>query len=286
MIDGLRLAGPIVLALAAAFFLNWRAVRWGLDPPAFESGWAGRRLLAALLIAGVLWLGIFLPLASLGGPPPDPSTISRPQLFLLHLVFLATMVGWYALGFAGAPPSARAASAGPEPPGRRFARQFGVATPSPLTELGIGLAAGLGAWLAVIVILVLVGFLIWTVGGEAALPQEPPAMVPWIAALPLGLRLALSASAGFAEELFFRGFLQPRTGVAFSTVLFVIAHAGYGQPLMLLGVSLLSLIFAALVRWRQNVWPAVVAHAVFDVLQLTVVIPKALELLEGPSLPL
>jgi membrane protease YdiL (CAAX protease family) len=127
----------------------------------------------------------------------------------------------------------------------------------------------------------MLGALIWALGGEDALPQEPPALVPWIAALPIGLRLALSVSAGFAEEIFFRGFLQPRAGITFSTVLFVMAHVGYGQPLMLVGVTLLSLVFAALVRWRQTIWSAVVAHAVFDALQLTVVIPKALEFLEG-----
>ena len=37
----------------------------------------------------------------------------------------------------------------------------------------------------------------------------------------------------------------------------------------------------ALVRWRQNIWSAVVAHAVFDALQLTIAIPKALEFLQG-----
>jgi membrane protease YdiL (CAAX protease family) len=79
------------------------------------------------------------------------------------------------------------------------------------------------------------------------------------------------------EEAFFRGFLQPRAGIALSTGLFVLAHAGYEQPLMLVGITLLSLLFAFLVRWRQNIWPAVVAHAVFDAVQLLIVVPTALE---------
>ena len=81
------------------------------------------------------------------------------------------------------------------------------------------------------------------------------------------------------EETFFRGFLQPRVGIALSTALFVLAHASYEQPLMLVGITLLSLVYGFLVKWRQNIWPAITAHVLFDAVQLTVVIPKALELL-------
>jgi membrane protease YdiL (CAAX protease family) len=49
---------------------------------------------------------------------------------------------------------------------------------------------------------------------------------------------------------------------------------------MLVGIGLLSLAFAYLTRWRQNIWPAVIAHALFDAIQLLVVVPFALRLLE------
>jgi membrane protease YdiL (CAAX protease family) len=75
------------------------------------------------------------------------------------------------------------------------------------------------------------------------------------------------------EEVFFRGFLQPRAGVLFSTGLFVLAHVGYGQPFMLVGVALLSLLYADLLRRRGNVWVPIAAHAVFDLVQLLVVVP-------------
>ena len=45
---------------------------------------------------------------------------------------------------------------------------------------------------------------------------------------------------------------------------------------MLVGVTLLSLTFAFIVRWRQSIWAAIVAHAVFDAIQLLFVIPWAL----------
>ena len=50
---------------------------------------------------------------------------------------------------------------------------------------------------------------------------------------------------------------------------------------MLVGITLLSLIYAFLVRWRQNIWPAIAAHALFDAVQLLVIIPAALKLLES-----
>lgn len=229
-----------------------------------------------MLLGIVFWLGVFLPLTTLGEPQPDLSSISRAQLFLLHGIFLLTLACWYLLGYATSSRSERSKQAG-------FGRQLGLRSPAIWRDLGIGLVAGVGAWVAVLLVLIALGVVIWALGGEDALPREAPAIVPWIAALPIGLRLALSASAGFVEEIFFRGLLQPRAGIAFSTALFVMAHVGYGQPLMLVGVTLLSLVFAALVRWRQNIWSAVVAHAVFDALQLTVVIPKALEFLQGTS---
>ena len=51
------------------------------------------------------------------------------------------------------------------------------------------------------------------------------------------------------------------------------------QLLMLVGITVLSVIYGALVRWRQTIWPAIAAHTLFDSLQLLVVIPTALELL-------
>ncbi|MFQ5525738.1 MAG: CPBP family intramembrane glutamic endopeptidase [Thermoanaerobaculia bacterium] len=293
----LIVVATVVAAAAAVVFVDRRTARSGLLPPGFRSSIPGtpsvRRILAGLLLVTVFWLGIFLPIASLGGPESDLSGVSRAQLFLLHAVFLGALGCWYALAFVATEPAGSVVpSSGPETAtagsrqGTRFGRQFGLTAPNVLRELGIGLAAGIAAWIAVLMILLLLGLMIWKFGGEEALPRQPPAIVPWIAALPIVLRVAISLSAGFAEEIFFRGFLQPRAGVAFSTFLFVLAHAGYGQPLMLVGVTLLSLVFAGLVRWRQNIWAAVVAHAAFDAIQLLVVIPMALKFLEAaPLLP-
>ncbi len=280
----IKVVAPAVLAVLAVLYLDRSMALRGLLPPGFSASrdtgdawsFALRRALAAALLAGLFWIAVFAPLATIGQAPPDLTGVAWPSLFLVHAMLLVVLVLWYFLGFWGLGSGA----------GSGWSRQFGLAAARPAVEIGLGAAAGVAAWLGVLAVLVILGLLITTLGGADVLPQEPPAIVPWMVGLPVAVRLALSASAGIFEELFFRGFLQPRSGVLFSTVLFVLAHAGYQQPLMLVGVTLLSLIFAFLVRWRQSIWAAVVAHAVFDALQLTVVIPRAIDLLEsGVELP-
>lgn len=164
--------------------------------------------------------------------------------------------------------------------GRQLLAQFGFLTPHLPAELGLGVVLGVGAWLAVIAAMVILALGTLAVGGQESLPQAPPTMVPFLAGLPVLVRLLISLSAGVVEEFFFRGFLQPRVGIGLSTALFVLAHFSYGNPFMLVGITVLSLIYALIVRWRQSIWAAIVAHALFDAVQLLVMIPYALRLLE------
>ena len=69
-------------------------------------------------------------------------------------------------------------------------------------------------------------------------------------------------------------------GVLVSTALFALAHLGYGQPFMLVGVTLLSLLYAELRRRRGSVWAPIAAHAIFDLVQLLVVVPLVATALE------
>lgn len=213
-------------------------------------------------------------------PPPSPpvpllSTDGEP----------APAFGGPGQALAGGGPEQALAGGQPEqappPPfrlGRQLVSQLGLRAASVPSEVTIGLVAGLLAWGVVLAALLALALAVWAVGGERALPK-PSAIVPWIAALPVVIRLMVSLSAGVVEETFFRGFLQPRIGITLSTAFFVLAHVSYGQPLMLVGITLLSLIFAFLVRWRQTIWPAIAAHALFDGIQLLVIIPIALRML-------
>lgn len=266
-----------MLAAVTVVAIDRLMERRGLLPTLFHN--EVRRIAASLLLFLTLWGTVFAAVGLLGTPTPvDFQAPPTPQLFVVHLILLVTLAIWYGLGFVGGE-----VGAGVDPARTSLPRQFGLRVPSIATELGLGVLCGIAAWVVVLTILVGLGALVWALGGEDALPQEAPPIVPWIASLPVALRLAVSASAGFAEELFFRGFLQPRIGVALSTALFALAHLSYDQPTMLVGVTLLSLTFAWIVRWRQSIWAAIVAHAVFDAIQLLVVIPWALRHLEPGS---
>lgn len=287
----------VLLGVGAAFVFDRMCLARGLQPPGFRVPW--RRVLAGAVVAFLLALGIFAPVTvvSLGGgkAEPDLSQVRTPQLFGFHFLMLATMGLWFLLGFAGerARPTVAVPEIevfGEEPPappppqvplGRQLLAQFGLLAPSVPREIGLGLVLGLGAWVAVLLALFGVAAVMVAMGGEDALPKQPPAMVPFIAGLPIGVRVLISLSAGVVEEGFFRGFLQPRIGIALSTAFFALAHLSYGEPFMLIGITLLSLIYALIVWWRQNLWPAMAAHALFDGLQLLVVVPSVLRFLQG-----
>jgi membrane protease YdiL (CAAX protease family) len=319
MLPLLRIAVPLVLAFGVALALDLMSDARGVLPPGFRVFW--RRGLATLAVTLLLAVGVFAPLGALGtaDTAPEPSAISTPQLFLLHALMIATIGIWFLLGFAGRDARPRPAlvevpserldpsdplalgeePAVPEPAfvpppepvlpppprlslGRQFAAQFGFlpATTIP-REIGLGLLLGIGAWVTVLLALMGVAGVLWAVGGESAVPKAPPALVPLIAGLPIWVRFLVSLSAGVVEESFFRGFLQPRVGILLSTACFTLAHLSYGQPFMLVGIALLSLIYGLLVKWRQNVWPAIAAHALFDGVQLLVIVPAALKMLQG-----
>jgi membrane protease YdiL (CAAX protease family) len=319
------LTGPLAaaLGLAAALALDRLCAARGLLPPGFREPW--RRMLAGLIVAAFFAAAVFLPLAAavtgVAIEPPNLSKIDTFQLFELHLIMIAVLAMWLLLGFAGrvaqvrrqpvaAPAPVLPAphplgweeiqgdvgiqpleSPPPAPPpvvvplGRQLLAQLGFLAPDVPREIGLGLSLGLAAWLAVLTALIVIAGVLIALGAKDMVPQQPPALVPLIAALPFGVRLAVSLSAGVVEETFFRGFLQPRVGIVLSTAFFALAHLSYQQPFMLVGITLLSLIYAFLVRWRQSIWAAIAAHALFDGVQLLVVVPMVLKLLHGTAGP-
>lgn len=264
----------IVAALAVATALavdRWTEAR-GFLPPGFRQPW--RRVAALAVLASIFFLGIFLPVGLVGleRAPMNAEDVTAPRLFLLQGLLLLSLACWFVLGYAGTE-----AGEGRGGPGAVFARQFGLRAGKPSTEIGIGVLAGAAGWVTVIVLMLAVVATIWALGGEDYLPKEPPELIPIVAGLPLVLRVAIGVTAGVVEELFFRGFLQPRVGILFSTGLFVLAHLSYDQPFMLVGITALSLLFALLVRWRRSIVAAIAAHAAFDLIQLLIVVPQVLK---------
>lgn len=97
----------------------------------------------------------------------------------------------------------------------------------------------------------------------ALLPRTP---------LETGLWLALSATAGFCEEIMFRGYLQSQftaltrsTGAALllQAMVFGIAHAYQGGRRILL-IALYGFLFGLLAAWRRSLRPGMLGHAFQD----------------------
>jgi len=96
------------------------------------------------------------------------------------------------------------------------------------------------------------------------LPQRPHEIALWI---------ALSLSAGFSEELVFRGYLQKqlqaRTGsaplaVLLQAALFGVSH-GYQGVQRCLRIAVYGLLFGGVAAWRRSLRPGMVAHAWTDI---------------------
>ena len=252
----------LVAAALTAAVVDVVMSRRGWLPPAFKHlPW--RRWAGAGLLALVFWIGMFATLG-LQAPTEPPESIPIPSLFQMHALLLLALAGWWALGFAGAGTKKG-----------RFSRQFGLVDPRPWFELAFGGLASVVAWFVAIAAMAVAVGVAAASGLDRVIPSGPPEVVVLLASLPWLARLALAISAGVFEELFFRGFLQPRIGIGLSTALFVFAHASYGQPMMLVGVTVLSLTFAWLARFRQSIWAAAAAHAGFDAIQLLIVLPFA-----------
>ena len=67
-----------------------------------------------------------------------------------------------------------------------------------------------------------------------------------------------------AEEIFFRGFLVKRTGAVMSSVLFGLAHIGFGSLAEVLGAFVLGLVLAKAFERNQNLFPNIFAHMLYN----------------------
>ena len=82
----------------------------------------------------------------------------------------------------------------------------------------------------------------------------------------------LSSSAGFCEEIIFRGYLQRQfaallgsvwTGMLISALIFGLSHGYEGSRRMLL-IAVYGALFGALTIWRKSLRPGMIAHAWHD----------------------
>jgi len=217
----------------------------------------------AAKIGAYVWLGLFLLIIALlvtGSSLKTPTAkelASTPfyRLFALHWILIVFLVVWWLL--TGRP---------------RLHQYLNIQRERPGEAVMTGLAVGFGGWMFTLMVALVIGLILSAAGLIPKNPQPSP-MIGYMAALPLWKKATIVLSAMTVEEAFFRGWLQKRVGLLASTTLFAIAHSGLGQPLLLIGVFVISLIIGFTFYRTKNLIPGIVAHGVFDAIQLFVIIP-------------
>ncbi len=228
----------------------------------------GRRAVAMGLLGSVLLLVVAIPFAgALVSGEPETKELSLVSVFAVHATLVFFLVCYYALS------------------GRRSISEFlKLSSERPVRDLAVGAGIGVVGWILTILAAVLILGLWHLVSprfrGEAAGASVSP-MIVWLVAQPVWVKVSIVVSAMIVEELFFRGFLQPRVGPVAATLMFTAAHGAYGQPLVLVGILVIATVLAATFAVYRNVLPCIVAHGVFDAIQMFVIIPLALRSIPG-----
>jgi len=218
-----------------------------------------RRVLAMALLAAVLLLTVAIPFAGgLAGGRPDTAERSLLSLFLVHLILAFFLFCYYVLS------------------GHVSVAEFlKLKSSRPAADLSAGILIGSAGWLlTVLAALAAVGawFVLRRAGAEAS-PTEVSPTILWLVSQPLWIRIGIVLSAMVVEELFFRSFLQTRVGALAATLMFTAAHGAYGEPLVLIGILVISTVLSIAFRLYGNVLPCIVAHGTFDAIQMFVLIP-------------
>lgn len=218
----------------------------------------------AYLWLGLLLVGMAVMVTNAGLNPTTPKQLEGTPfygIFVLHAVLVIFLIGWWA--------------ASGRPPLREF---LNIRHEKPVEVAAIGVAVGVGGWIATLTMALIAALVLRGIGAMDA-PPEPPAMIGWMANLALWKKALIVLSAMTVEEAFFRSFLQKRIGLIASTILFALAHFTYGNPLLLIGVTVVSLVIGIAFYRTKNVLPGVIAHGVFDAIQLFVIVPFAVRMM-------
>ena len=253
--------GPQLAALLSVALLALLALVGRLRFVAEEIPDRRRRMAGVTLLGVTLAACVFYPVVS-SDPiaEVDPETLWFPSLFVGHAVLGGFLLAWWFL--ARCPPLS----------------SFLLLDRPTADDLGRGLWLGGAGWAITILGTMAIALPIGESGAVADPAHVPPFML-WLASMPLARKLVVIAVAMTVEEAFFRGFLQTRIGWIPSSLLFAISHAGYGLPLLLVAVFIISLVIGRMLRRTGRLFPCMVAHGVFDAIQLLVVMPWAVKMM-------
>lgn len=243
----------IAVVWAALVYLNERYDLFSVDR--FSSRavkWAAYLWTGALLLT----LAILIVASALHPPSArELSIVPFYSLFTLHAILIVFLAGWWLLT--------------QRPPILTF---LNIRREHAGEAVLTGFAIGVGGWLGTILLALAIALVLSAAGLIPKNPQPSP-MIGWMASLPIWKKASIVLSAMTVEEAFFRGWLQKRVGLVASTLLFALAHSGLGQPLLLIGVAIISLVIGFTFYRTKNLIPGIIAHGIFDGVQLFVIIP-------------
>jgi membrane protease YdiL (CAAX protease family) len=77
--------------------------------------------------------------------------------------------------------------------------------------------------------------------------------------------------APFAEELFFRGYLQKRIGILFSSVIFSLLHYAYNSVSEIIAAFFISVLIGLEMRRSKDTNACILAHAAFNALSVLLI---------------
>ena len=147
-----------------------------------------------------------------------------------------------------------------------------------LTSIGLGIPGwpairtGILMTVLLLVLAMTTGAVVQAVGGMA---QSGGAQVGLVLGLPIWLQLFVALSAGFTEEVLFRGYAIERVteltgsrwlGAIVPIVVFGALHApfwGVGHAIV---AGLSGLWLTLIYLWKRNLWTNITAHALLDAL--------------------
>jgi membrane protease YdiL (CAAX protease family) len=144
------------------------------------------------------------------------------------------------------------------------------------TKKKIGYSLFIGFFSALITLFIL-GILFYFLSLTGFTPPENPLGEQIMESLTVPLLFIVPLLSSVSEEIFFRGFLQPKIihfttpplGIIITSILFGIAHISYGNPLQVIIPFFIGILFGVLIVKTKNIIAPITAHYFFNFIQLT-----------------
>lgn len=124
---------------------------------------------------------------------------------------------------------------------------------------------GFGSALAVLAIIAVASLAVE--GAQIEIPENERALDIARSVTVLGA-FGIAIGAAISEEVFFRGFLQPRIGLFGQAAVFALAHLSYVNVLEVVVTFVLALIFGIIYRMTGNLLAPMAGHFLFNLLML------------------